>query len=84
MQGKSRTTRVANPRIKVEPVKGLACKVQTCYLKGEPRSKALLLEVEADKGRKMQVKQAIKQKINIYKEADCSTKNTGLQNESLS
>jgi len=55
---RSRTARGVYPRTKVEPVKGFARKVKTCYLKGEPRSKALLEEVKASKDRKMQAKAA--------------------------
>ena len=46
---RSRTVRGAYPRTKVEPVKGLARKVKTFYLKGEPRLKELLVEVKAEK-----------------------------------
>jgi len=52
---KSRTVRGAYPRTEVELAKGFAHKVKTCYLKGEPRSKALLVEVKTSKGRNKQV-----------------------------
>jgi len=37
---------------------GFVRKVKTCYLKGETRLKALLVEVKASKGRKTQAKAA--------------------------